>query len=151
LQNRATILLDVTFAVIQFAVLERLRWLACIFFLSTSSSTAAAATAATATGAATGAAATTAAGAGAAAAALVPPFHRLLSPWHNAMVGFFTGAITAAATEPIDVVRTRLMAQVRKPPPSSTLTSCEMIHIGTQMTFNFFFSFFFSLTNLNPN
>lgn len=37
---------------------------------------------------------------------------KLLLPWHNAAIGFLTGAITSVATEPIDVVRTRLMAQV---------------------------------------
>jgi len=35
-----------------------------------------------------------------------------LSPLHNVAIGFLTGAITSAATEPVDVIRTRLMAQV---------------------------------------
>jgi len=35
-----------------------------------------------------------------------------LSPVHNVAIGFLTGAITSAATEPVDVIRTRLMAQV---------------------------------------
>lgn len=35
-----------------------------------------------------------------------------LSPMHNVAIGFLTGAITSAATEPVDVIRTRLMAQV---------------------------------------
>ena len=40
--------------------------------------------------------------------------HTGLSPLHNAVIGFMTGAITAAATEPVDVIRTRIMGQVRR-------------------------------------
>ena len=38
---------------------------------------------------------------------------RLLSPAEDALVGFLTGAVTAIATEPLDVVRTRLQTQRR--------------------------------------
>lgn len=38
---------------------------------------------------------------------------RVLTPGENALIGFLTGAITAVATEPLDVVRTRLQTQKR--------------------------------------
>ena len=69
---------------VQFAVLEQLRRLFVFLFLA--ESTAAKSTMAVAAAA--------------------------LSPLHNVAIGFLTGAITSAATEPVDVIRTRLMAQV---------------------------------------
>ena len=74
---RATIFLDVFYAVVQFAVLEQLRWLMALIILGEGQAI------------------------------------TQLQPIHNAIVGFATGAITACATEPVDVIRTRLMAQKR--------------------------------------
>ena len=72
---RATVFLDVFYAVVQFAVLEQLRWLMALLVLGNGLAV------------------------------------HDLAPYHNAIVGFATGAITAVATEPVDVIRTRLMAQ----------------------------------------
>ena len=72
---RATVLLDVFYAVVQFAVLEQLRWLMALLVLGNGLAV-----------------------------------HEL-HPFYNAIVGFATGAVTAIATEPVDVIRTRLMAQ----------------------------------------
>eukprot|EP00614_Pseudopedinella_elastica_P024768 CAMPEP_0172645574 /NCGR_PEP_ID=MMETSP1068-20121228/239800_1 /TAXON_ID=35684 /ORGANISM="Pseudopedinella elastica, Strain CCMP716" /LENGTH=297 /DNA_ID=CAMNT_0013459811 /DNA_START=150 /DNA_END=1043 /DNA_ORIENTATION=+ len=75
---RATVALDVFYAVIQFAVLERLRQVFALLVLGSAGGN---------------------------------PSE--LGPAWNAAIGFLTGAVTAAATEPVDVVRTRLMAQVK--------------------------------------
>ena len=70
---RATIVLDVLYALVQFTVLERLRVLGSILSGG-----------------------------------------RVLTAGEDVIIGFLTGAITAIATEPLDVVRTRLQNQKRR-------------------------------------
>ena len=83
----ATILLDCTYAVVQFGCLERFRQLALAWHRWQVQD------------------------ASPERQSLAPEDATQLSTGMNAAIGFGTGVVTSIVTEPIDVVRTRMMAQ----------------------------------------